>query len=437
MKKLLVITFVLLPFVAFSQIVLTSEDCIRLAKENNKAIEASEYQLQAAIYEHKSSTALFFPSITLGGNLAYSSVNKDISTSEMQIPVFGQSFSIPPVDFTIDVGMIYNANIKLEQPIFMGGKILAAERMTKAAENLAEQNKRLQETDVVIETFRAYAGVVKASELQKVALSYNSLLSELHRSVAQAKSHGLKTQNDLLKVEVKLRESELNLTKANNAVRLSKMNLCHYIGYAPDTQIEIDNRLPETEILSFDYDISQRADYLMLEYKSEVFRQDLAMAKSEHLPQIGMIAQYGYLNAAEINDTKLFDDWNYMVGINVSIPLFDFGHRLNKIKSANAKYMQVKTEQQYNNELFLLDITRATDAYKESLLEERMAQTAMEAAQENLRISTIQYEKGAETLSDHLEAQTLWLQAQQAYIEAKTQTFIKRLEYLKATGQMN
>ena len=47
----------------------------------------------------------------------------------------------------------------------------------------------------------------------------------------------MKPQNDVLKVQVKLNESELSLRKADNALRLAGMNLCHYIGRPLTAQI--------------------------------------------------------------------------------------------------------------------------------------------------------------------------------------------------------
>lgn len=46
-------------------------------------------------------------------------------------------------------------------------------------------------------------------------------------------------RNDVLKVEVKVNEGALNLKRTENAVRLAKMNLCHYIGYPLDSEVDV------------------------------------------------------------------------------------------------------------------------------------------------------------------------------------------------------
>lgn len=72
----------------------------------------------------------------------------------------------------------------------------------------------------------------------------------------------------------------------------------------------------------------------MLEQQNELAKQKIAVARSEHLPQVGLVGQYGYLNGIELNGRKLLDSWNFLVGSASLHTYFDFGHRTTKIKSA-------------------------------------------------------------------------------------------------------
>ena len=89
-----------------------------------------------------------------------------------QLPVLGadgiptgQTALFPGIALAYDLDWIYGGGIKAEQPIYMGGKIQAGYRMTKIGNEMAKQNKRLTESEVVLETSRAYAGVVRTKEL--------------------------------------------------------------------------------------------------------------------------------------------------------------------------------------------------------------------------------------------------------------------------------
>lgn len=445
MKRLLIYLSALLPLACYPQTVLTLDECVRLAKENNKRIEASEYQLKYSLYEKRSAKALFLPSFSLTGGALFSTSDGSYSSGTGQLPVLdvngtptGASALFPGINLAYDFGWIYSAGVKVEQPIYMGGKIKTGYRMTRIGYEIARQNKRLTESEVVVETSRAYADVVRAKELVQVAESYNKLLVELMRMVESAHKHGVKSQNDVLKVQVKLNESELDLRRAENGHRLAMMNLCHYIGRPLTDRIETDNTLPGIgEASKLDADVSSRPEYLMLEQKSELARQHISMAKSEHLPQIGIVGQYGYMNGIELNGKKMFDNWNFLVGVQVSIPIFDFGHRINKIKSAKAKYVQSRAEFEDTHEQLMLEMAQAFNNLDEAFLERELAETAVASADENLRTSRLHYEKGIELLSDYLESQTLWLHARQTLVIARIDCYLRWLEYQKTTGNIN
>ena len=445
MKRLLIYIFTILPFAGYSQTVLTLDECIRLAKENNKRMEAAEQQLRASRFEQRSARSLFLPSFSLTGNALYSTADGSYSSGMGQLPVLGadgtptgQSALFPGIDLAYDLGWIYGGGVKVEQPLYMGGKIRAGYRMARIGSEIARQNKRLTESEVVVETSRAYADVVRTEELMQVAESYHDLLTELMRTVESARKHGMKSQNDVLKVQVKLNESELDLRRAENGHRLAMMNLCHYIGRSLTEKIETDNQLPDfSSVDTRSDDISNRPEYLMLEQQSELARQKVAVARSESLPQVGLVGQYGYLNGVELNGRKLIDSWNFLVGVQVSVPIFNFGNRINKIKSAKAQYAQVQAEREDTNERLTLEMTQSFNNLDEAFLEKTLAESSVISAEENLRTSRLQYEKGMETLSDYLEAQTMWLQARQTQVEARIGCYLRWLEYQKTVGKIN
>ena len=97
----------------------------------------------------------------------------------------------------------------------------------------------------------------------------------------------------------------------------------------------------------------------------------------------------------------------------------------------------VKAEKDDTNQLLALSLHQAINNLDEAYLEVELAQSSVTAADENLRSSTKFYQAGMESLSDNLEAQTLWQQAHATLIEAQTSLFLRHIEYLRATGQLN
>lgn len=84
-----------------------------------------------------------------------------------------------------------------------------------------------------------------------------------------------------------------------------------------------------------------------------------------------------------------------------------------------------------------LEIQQCVNNLDEAALELRLADASVASADENLRSSRRQYEAGVETLSDYLEAQTIWQQARQTQVEARINKYLRYLEYQKAAGIIN
>jgi outer membrane protein TolC len=122
--------------------------------------------------------------------------------------------------------------------------------------------------------------------------------------------------------------------------------------------------------------------------------------------------------------------------LNVTVPIFHFGERINKVRAAKAQLEQSRIEQADLNEKMLLELTQAANNLDEAKLEAALADRSLEQADENRRISKGEYEAGLEPLSDHLEAQALWQQAYETKVDAHFQLYLNYIKYLKATGQL-
>ncbi len=444
--------FTILLFCAITlhaQELLTLDQCRQLALDNNKRMVAASKQTQAAHYTVKSYKGNFFPNFIASGTGLYSTADGTFNIPGGNLPTFlpdangqptpnGGFAYFPGIDLNYKVRTVWMGGIQVEQPIFMGGKILAAYRMATLGKQMAQLNENLTATEVILETDQAYALMVKAQEMNKVAESYHAVLQELMKNVQSAYKHGLKSKNDVLKVQVKLNESELSIRKAENALRLANMNLCHLIGKPLTETLQISDDFPvieqalETQI----NDITARPEYSLLNKQVDMAKQQVKLSRSELLPQVGIRGSYDYIHGLKVNEQTLFDKGNFSVMLNVTIPLFHFGERINKVRASKAQLEQVRMEQADLNEKMLLELTQAANNLDEAKLQTALADRSLEQADENRRISKGEYEAGLEPLSDHLEAQALWQQAYETKVDAHFQLYLSYVKYLKAAGTL-
>ena len=448
-KKLTFITLVLCALITNAQELLTLDQCRQLALDNNKRMAAASKQTKAAHYTMLSYKGNFFPNFTASGTGLYSSANGTFNIPGGNLPTFlpdanGQPMPnggfayFPGIDLNYKVRTVWMGGVQVEQPIFMGGKILAAYKMATLGKQMAQLNENLTVSEVILETDQAYALMVKAQEMNKVAESYHAVLQELMKNVQSAYKHGLKSKNDVLKVQVKLNESELAIRKAENALRLANMNLCHLIGKPLIETLHISDDFPvieqalETQV----NDITARPEYHLLDKQVDIAKQQVKLSRSELLPQVGIRGSYDYIHGLKVNEQRLFDDGVFSVMLNVKVPIFHFGERINKVRAAKAQLEQVRMEQANLNEKMYLELTQAANNLDEAKLQAALADRSLEQADENRRISKGEYDAGLEPLSDHLEAQALWQQAYETKVDAHFQLYLNYVKYLKAAGQL-
>ena len=460
---------------------LTLDSCVNMALRANRQMEKARQQTRQREYMLKAAWANFLPNFKASARDIYSTADGSFSITGGYLPtfvpgadgslqpnlainpatgqpiagtdgspVFQQYAYMPTQKLKYKIGNILQMGVSLEQPIYMGGKIRAGYAMNKLAHQMAQQNERLAEAQVVVSTEEAYALLVQAKEMHAVAMVYDSLLQRLHRDVASAQHHGMASHNDMLKVGVKKDEAQLKLRQAENGLRLARMNLCRIVGLpllteispashslegkADGAQAGQQSSLSEDAGFGGEASVSSRPEAALLDMKTQLAEQKVRLERSDFLPQIGVAAGYNYLYGLKLNDNRLLDGGNFGALLNVSIPIYHFGEGRNKVRAARMEAEQARLEQQDLMEQMQLEATREGNNLEEARLELDITTHSLAQAAENLRVARKSYDAGMESISDLLEAQTLYQQAMARQAEARCQLSLALARYRKATG---
>lgn len=441
---------------------MTLEKCRELALKNNKSIAIADRNKQKAEYSKKSYLANYFPKISASGNYLYTNVEMDktiqgnylptfvpdpvtgqlvpniMATGTDGNPVFNQYAYFPDMDISLDFSNTWTAGLQLEQPIFMGGKITSAYKMSKIGDDIAELNQQLTYADIIVKTDEAYWTYVQTNEILKVALSYQQVVKELLRNVQDAHEVGLKHKNDVFKVQVKANEAELQVRQAENGLRLSRKNLCHTIGLPLNNDITLPETVDSPDVVLIDNSANYtgRPEYAMLEKQIKLKEQEVRLTRSDFLPQIGIMANYGYINGVKLNGDKLFDRASFSAIASVKIPLFQWGEGYNKVRSVKAEREIFELQRDNIGEQMELELVQALDKCDESVMEVELTAHSLNQAHENMKMSADMYNAGMETLANYLEAQTIWQRAWMEHINAQTRQRLNQTYYLKTAGKL-
>ena len=230
---------------------LSLEKCREMALSHNREIQMAESEAITSDYLVKSAKTKYLPRIDFAGGW--------VNPGDRALKPFAIDFNIPgvtppglslPLDFiSVAPKEVFTGGFVLKQPIFMGMKIVEANKMARSASELAHEKVKLTEAEVLTTVDEAYWRVISVEEKVSLAKSYKSLLERLAQDLQNLYAEGMTTKNEVLKVQVKQNEVELSLMQAENGLVLSKMLLGQIIGVDAE-QITLDKSVISEEELS-------------------------------------------------------------------------------------------------------------------------------------------------------------------------------------------
>lgn len=309
----------------------------------------------------------------------------------------------------------------------MGGKIRAYNKITKYAEELAQQQHNTGIQEVILSTDQAYWQVVSLASKKKLAEGYLELLQKLESDIDKMIVEGVATKADGLSVKVKVNEAEMTLTKVNDGLSLAKMLLCQLCGLDLSSSItladEKKNDLGIVPVVEKNIDINNvyatRPEVRSLKLATQIYKQKVNVTRAEFLPSVALIGNYMVTNPSVFNsfEKKFKGMWN--VGVMVSLPIWHWGEGIYKVKAAKSEARITQYQLDNAKEKIELQVNQSAFKVNEAAKTLIMAEKNLEKANENLRYATLGFEEGIIPASNVLEAHTAWLSAQSEKIDAQ------------------
>ena len=218
---------------------------------------------------------------------------------------------------------------------------------------------------------------------------YKTVVAELVRNLTDAFETGMASRNDLLKAQVRLNEAELMLQKAENGRALASMNLCRVIGIDLHAAVEVSDSLQENVtpgILDNNGGLERRPEYNLLEKEVELKGREVALTRSDFLPELGVSASYGFYGGISLNG-KSTDASSFTAMASLRIPLYNWGEGRGKIKAMKAEQEMSQLKMEEMTQLMLLEIARARYNIEDARTRVTLTRKSLSQAEENLTVS--------------------------------------------------
>lgn len=432
MKKLIILFAAVFCVAAKAQkpLELSLQKCREMALTHNEDLQRADNAFRQAELDKKIAFSAYLPKFDATATGTYLT---DMDMMGMELQMRG----------------MYMAGISLVQPLYAGGKIIAGNKLAKIGREVAEENRRKTRMQVIADADNAYWTYISVGRKVRMLDSYRAQMDTVFRQVEVALSAGIGVENDLLRIKTKRSEIHYQYQKAKNGLNLCRLALCNVLGQSFDTEfVPLDTAIVVSAPREMDENIAARPELALLEKQVEAGEQQVKVARGDVLPQIGLSAGYLYYGNVKLKGvnydaggnaipfTQKFDDGLGLVMASVSFPLFHWGEGLKKVKKAKLDLENARLDLQKNRRLLSIEARQAIQNVTDGYRMVETAELASRQADENLRVMQNRYRNAMCTLTDLLDAQSQWQQAQSNLIEAQTQYKIYETEYLKAVGRL-
>ena len=408
----------------------TLNNCIEYAIKNNIKLKQSRIMLEQSDVDVKSAKADMFPSLSFstGHNLVnrpFSANSSTVSGSEVistnQHTTYNGSYGI-------------NAN----WTVWNGNKRRNLIKQTKSENEIAGLNVAEAENALKEQITQLYVQILYAKE--SVKINENTLeVSKATLSRGQELYRvGSLSKVDLAQLETEVANDEYQLVMSQNSLRNYVLDLKQLLEIPGLTPMELQvPELNDADVLSplpKPNDIYAAALQLRPEIKSgqlniESSKLDVAIAKSGYYPQISINASTSSNTnsaSAECWGEQMKLGWNNMIGVNLSLPIYD---------NRQTKSAKQKAELQYNStQMEMANIEKELYQTIETMwLEADNAQQQYIVASAKLKSSKTsfdmineQFNLGMKNILELLTEKNNYLSAQQEVIQAKYMAVLER-----------
>lgn len=407
---------------------LSLDSCRTLAVDNNKELRSSEMEMRAAYYNRKSAFTNYLPKVSATGIYMHTGKELSLLSDEQKstLSELGTALQMPALNpvgqglvdaLRTDTRNMAGAAVMLTQPLYMGGKIRAYNKITRYAEMIASDKHDLKYQELIVAVDETYWNIVELSARKRLAESYLNLVTTLDGDITQMIAEGFATKSDGLSVKVKVNEANVTIIQVDNGLDILKMRLCELCGLPLDSEIVLADEnndtidLTEPDVMDSGDIRENRPELSALGTSVRLFDEKVKVARSEFLPSVALTGGYfaSYPSVFNSFEKKFKGTWN--IGVAVNIPILTWGDRSYKVKSAASHAAAARWDYEATREKIELQVSQSRQKVREA--HERYAESlsSQAAADENLRCATLGMKEGVIPVSNVIEAQTAWLSA--------------------------
>jgi len=431
-KKLLILKglLIVLSNSLFGQNLLTMEDAVKTALENNYGIKLLKVDQVEARLNNTIGNAGFLPdvSLNLGRNYNVNNTRQQFFNGDVREGNNVQSNTL-------------NTNIQLNWTVFDGMRMFVRNDMLRKEEEITDLQWRIQIERLVADVMDAYL-ILQQMKARIEVLQQAVDFSAARRKLTVSKEEiGVASRLDVIQTSVDINSDSTALVRQVWEMENAKIALNTLLGRQANTPFEIEASAPEIKNLILDNlwsaTLESNPELELLQQQIQLAQLRIKEAKSSYLPEIGLSGGYSFFrSAAEIGILKFNQNAGYNYGLTGRWTLFNGMNNRRQVQLAKLDMERQQLSRDQNLLLINNQLSQIFNQYQMHLELEKMEKNNVDVARKNMEISMEKLNIGTITGFELREAQNNLIDAEFRLINSQFMTRMSETELQRISGQL-
>lgn len=418
MKKIYLIVGAILWVGIVNAQTLSVEQYRQKVLEYNQDIQKSQQAVNGALYSLKGIKTGFFPKLDITGNYSY----------QLEKVEFLPGTDLKHDNYGVEAGLVQN--------VYSGSAVRKQYDVAKLQHAIAQLSVEHTVDNMIYAADVSYWSVAANRNLYELSEQFVQIVRELYEIVNKRFEEGAISKTDVLMVQNRLKEAELQLNTNSTNYKTALQSLNIMMGVEPDAAVVLTDSIqkvlwvPKQEGLN--KALERRADYQSAIMGIEMAKLQTDMARSKYLPQlaVGIKEKYGttLLNV----DGKA--QWATTAYAQINIPVFHWGEMRQNVRLSRTQEWTKELERSQLKDQVSKELNNAWVNVIEISKKLEIVYSSLDIAKDNLTLNTFSYNEGKLPIIDVLSAQVSWLQAYTNVVSVNYQYKVALAEYAKALG---
>ena len=394
--------------------VLNLQQCIEIALKKHPSINAAASTIRITDSKIGQARAGYFPQLSFQSG-------------------YQRTGPAPPAIINTDPNNHYSNTLSLSQTIFDFGKTYNQVQIQSLGKESSQADLQDISEQVILGVKQTYYGYLQAKMSRDVAQDTVNQFQQHYEIAKVFFETGKISKIDVTSAEVNLSNANINLLKAENALRIAKITLTNAMGIMNAPEYEIKDDLAYRP-----YDISleealknaykNRPDLLSTLKKKEGLEKTIDLNEKGYLPVLAGGAAYGYTG----NDIAMDKEWS--VGVTLTFPLFSGLSTKYQVDEAKANLDLLKANEDSLMQKVYLQVESACLSLKEAAERISAGKIIVKQAEETVELARGRYAAGVGSSIEITDAMITLNNAKMTYITALADYSVAQANLEKAIG---